>query len=75
MGQLIRILLILAAVWLVLFYVRRAFSRRNKPPVPTAPARMVACAVCGTHVPESEAVHAGGKVYCGEAHRKTAEKA
>ena len=75
MGQLIRVLIILAAVWLIWHYVRRALSRRVKPPAPPpSSTRMVACAVCGTHVPESEAVRAGGKAFCCEAHREMAEK-
>ena len=32
--------------------------------------RMLACSVCGVHVPESEGVEAAGKFYCCEAHRK-----
>lgn len=30
---------------------------------------ILACAVCGLHVPASEAVFASGRVYCSEAHR------
>ncbi len=74
MGQLIRILIILLGVWLVVHLVRRAMSRRDKNPEPPVSTRMVSCAVCGTHVPESEAVHAGGKTYCGESHREIGEK-
>ncbi|MDR2209658.1 MAG: hypothetical protein LBE22_12030 [Azoarcus sp.] len=32
--------------------------------------RMLACAVCGVHVPESEGVKAAGKFFCCEAHSK-----
>jgi uncharacterized protein len=32
--------------------------------------RMLACAACGVHVPESEGVKAAGKFFCCEAHRK-----
>ena len=32
--------------------------------------RMLACAVCGVHVPESEALHAEGEFFCCEAHRR-----
>ena len=35
-----------------------------------APATMLACAHCGVHLPQAEAVFdAGGRPYCGEAHR------
>ncbi len=33
---------------------------------------MVACAHCALHVPESQAVRAGGKWYCSEEHRRAA---
>ena len=73
MGQLIRIIIILLALWLVVHFVRRALARhrRSSGPSTNDPARMVACAVCGTHIPESEAIRADGKVYCCEQHRKT----
>ncbi|MBL8435812.1 MAG: hypothetical protein JNL99_12865 [Zoogloea sp.] len=32
--------------------------------------QMVACAHCGLHVPESEAVRGGGSVYCCDEHRR-----
>ena len=74
MGQLIRIIIIVLALGLVLHYVRRALvhRRRSADPSPDRPARMLTCAVCGTHIPESEAMHAAGKVYCSEEHRRGA---
>ncbi len=36
---------------------------------PGAPELMMQCAVCGVHLPGSEARFAGGKVYCSDAHR------
>lgn len=30
---------------------------------------ILACAVCGVHVPASEAVFESGRVYCSESHR------
>jgi uncharacterized protein len=40
------------------------------------PAKMVACAHCGVHVPQPEAVFdAGGRPYCGEAHRLAGPRA
>ncbi|MGE0312424.1 MAG: PP0621 family protein [Lautropia sp.] len=36
---------------------------------------MMRCAVCSVHVPSSEAVFAGGKVYCSAAHRDAARGA
>lgn len=76
MGQLIRILILLAALWLVLHFVRRALRRHQRPDGDTSsptPAHMVACALCGTHIPESEAIRTSSAVYCSEEHRRSAE--
>lgn len=37
-----------------------------------APELMMQCAVCGVHLPGSEARFAGGRVYCSDAHRDQA---
>jgi len=42
-------------------------GREARPP--GAPELMMQCAVCGVHLPGSEARFAGGKVYCSDAHR------
>jgi uncharacterized protein len=43
------------------------------PPKPgTAVAEMVACEVCGLHLPKSEALIAGKGIYCSDAHRRQA---
>lgn len=77
MGQLIRVLAILAALWIAVYFLRRAFGLGKKPDTGGTPAagtaRMVACARCGTHVPESEAVRADGRAYCCEEHRSRGE--
>jgi uncharacterized protein len=39
---------------------------------PGAPELMMQCAVCGVHLPGSEARFAGGRVYCSDAHRDEA---
>ena len=36
---------------------------------PNAPELMMQCAVCGVHLPGSEARFSGGKVFCSDAHR------
>ncbi len=74
MSQLLRLLIILAGVWLVIHFVRRALSRRRRPSVPgggtESIARMLRCERCGIYVPESEAITFRGKVYCSETHRR-----
>ncbi len=74
MGQLIRIIIVLLGLWLVVHYVRRALARHRSSaaPTPNRPAPMLTCAVCGTHIPESEAVRTAGKTYCSEEHRRAA---
>lgn len=74
MGKLLAFLLVLLAIYLL----RRALTRPpaappgRDEPRPEVPAveRMVECAHCGLHVPESEAVMDGGRAFCGEAHRQ-----
>lgn len=38
------------------------------------PARMVRCAHCGVHLPESDAFLSQGRHYCSTAHREAAER-
>lgn len=51
---------------------RAAERAQRKPPAPppVEVADMVACAHCGLHVPRCEAVAAGGRLYCSDAHRQ-----
>jgi len=46
-----------------------ADPRPREPERVAAPETMVQCAVCGIHLPGSEARYAGGRTYCGDAHR------
>lgn len=39
---------------------------------PDTPELMMQCALCGVHLPGSEARFAGGRVYCSDAHRDQA---
>lgn len=48
---------------------QRALDAERQKPQPGAPERIVACAHCGVHVPESEAVRDTGYVFCCAAHR------
>lgn len=76
MRNLLIFLLILGGIW----WVRRALNRSDSPSPPPgaptrpasggAPERMMACAHCGIHVPESEGVRGGGAFYCCEEHRR-----
>jgi uncharacterized protein len=71
MGQLLRLIIILIGLWLVLTIIKRAVASLKKPPPnKVAVAKMVACAHCGLHIPESEAVQDGDRHYCCEEHLK-----
>jgi len=69
MGQLLRIFLILLALWLAIRLIQRFIKRR---PVSRArqasPARMLPCAQCGIFIPESDALMLRGQAYCCASH-------
>lgn len=68
-----RVLFVLAVVAIVYLLIksRHAGHSRTAPPRERPPAAedMVRCVQCGVHLPRSEAIMAGGKFYCCEAHR------
>lgn len=71
-----RILLLLAIVVVVLWLLASRRRSSTKPPPSQATKRndaatpMLACAHCGVHLPQGEALtDAGGRAYCSEAHR------
>jgi uncharacterized protein len=76
----VRNLLIFLLVLVGIYWLRRQFKppadRGGQGPAdpgarPGASAeRMVECAHCGLHIPESEALIGGGEPYCCEAHRR-----
>jgi len=49
----------------------RAAPRQHKTPLP--PTVMVACAHCGTHLPQADALQGPGGVYCCTEHRQLHE--
>lgn len=76
-----KFLLVLAVV-LVAFWVwrnnrltDRDDARTPAPRKPQHPAIMVACAQCGTHLPEIEAIPGAQGVYCCHEHRRQREEA
>ena len=71
MRTLILFLLLLAGI----YFARRLLARtgeglRRRQSRPAASERMVACAHCGLHVPESEAVIVDGVGFCSAEHRR-----
>jgi uncharacterized protein len=70
------ILLLLFGVFAYLLFKslkRRNRSRDADAPGPRSPERMVACASCGVHLPESDAIESSGRHYCCEEHRRMSE--
>jgi uncharacterized protein len=79
--------LLVLAVVLIAFWLWRngrekaddEATRRSPPKAPAAPRAaadpvdMVSCAVCGVHLPQTEAVQGSKAVYCGHPHRLAAE--
>ncbi|QKT03026.1 hypothetical protein HUS23_03985 [Ectothiorhodospiraceae bacterium 2226] len=72
--NLIRVIAIALAIWLIIYFVRQYLARRR---IQTAARRkavkhMVRCTACGLHVPEAEAWEKQGRYYCSRAHRDQA---
>ncbi|WP_374366467.1 PP0621 family protein [Piscinibacter sp.] len=74
-----KFLLLVVAV-IVLVWMLRGARRRDVPAPPKTPRPdagaepMVACRLCGVHLPQHEALPGRGGVFCGEAHRAEYEK-
>lgn len=73
--NLVRLIVIALAVWLLLKLVKRLFSGDSQPEQKKREkiASMVKCAWCELHVPEGEAIKGNKGYYCSEAHKEQAE--
>ncbi len=64
----IRVLLLILLVWLLYIVVKRAVAAINKKNAGLNPQKvaekMVLCAVCGTHIPESESLIKNDLIVC-----------
>lgn len=75
-----KLALFLVAVVALVWLIRATVRRQVRPPVakpedPAHPAQaMLACAVCGVHMPRDEALPGRGGVFCSEAHRAAFEE-
>lgn len=45
-------------------------TRRETTVTDKTPVMMMQCVVCGVHLPSTEVLFSGGKVFCSEAHRQ-----
>ncbi len=72
----LRLIFILAALWVVYLVVRRLLAERSRSRPPgeegRATVEMVRCAHCGTHLPRPEAIREGSSWYCSGEHRDLA---
>ncbi|HWI11812.1 MAG TPA: PP0621 family protein [Burkholderiaceae bacterium] len=75
-----KFLLLLVAVFVLLWLLRGSLQRARRPPSAPkpgaeAPQPMLSCAHCGLHLPRDEALPGRGGVFCGAAHRAAYEQA
>lgn len=70
--NLVRLILIAVAVWLVIHTLRRIMQHFTPPKATSTKSakNMVRCVQCGLHLPESEAITYQGKHFCCEEHRR-----
>lgn len=74
----LRLILIAVFIWIVWVFVKNAYRKQlvkkqqaaENEKTESSSSKIVKCAVCGVHVPQSEALVAGGKFFCSEAHRR-----
>ena len=79
MGSLLRIALVVFALWLIVRYIKRAHNAKSTPQHPspnTAPHdnAMLPCKHCGVYLPESEATRLRGNIYCSREHAEADKK-
>lgn len=75
MKFLLLLIAVFAFLWLLRRTVRAKLPPRARPPPAVVPHEMVACAMCGLHLPRTEALPGRGGVFCSEAHRTAFEAA
>lgn len=73
MKLLLLLLAVFALLWLLRRTLRNKLPPRAEPPRAVVPHEVVACAMCGLHLPRAEALPGRGGVFCGEAHRTAFE--
>ena len=69
MVSLIKLILVMLLGWIG-FALFKKFINPTKSNIVSSDSgqKMVACAVCDTHIPESEAIIKNGKTYCSKEH-------
>lgn len=67
-------LIFLFAIAAVVYLLLKSYRKNLPPKEPAATEDMVCCAHCGVHLPASESVRAGEKLFCCAAHRDAQPK-
>lgn len=63
------LLIVLVLIWRHWLKRKTAQGPAAKPVSPKPAEKMLTCAVCKLHMPESEAILEAGQAFCCEAHR------
>ena len=74
--QAMKYVLLIGLALVILWFFRRPENRRSRTvgtPAARRPERMVECARCGVHLPESESILDGATHYCCAEHRRAAQ--
>jgi len=73
LGKVLVLILVVIAVWFLVKGLSRPAARERRPAETGAGERMVTCAHCGVHLPESEATASGARFFCSEEHRRVGD--
>ena len=69
MVSLIKLILVMLLGWIGFTLFKKIINpTKNKKVGSDSGQKMVACAVCDTHIPESEVIIKNGKIYCSKEH-------
>lgn len=71
MGELIRLLIVALLIWCGWRWLTRSARLDNSTPMhaSTTPKRMVKCAQCALHLPDTEAFHYRDLHFCSQSHQ------
>lgn len=67
--NLLRLIFIALAVWVLIALIRSYMRRAAAPKKPQRIGTIVRCTKCGLHVPQSEALVKDERYYCSASHR------
>jgi len=65
----IKLILVLLLGWVGISLFKRVINRNSSKSAKTETGqKMLACCVCDTHIPESDAIIKNGKIFCSKEH-------